>query len=34
MIHPLHSPYFDLDEEMLVHGVEFFHRCVLDYFKM
>lgn len=34
MVNPLHSPLFDLDEEMLICGAEFFYRCVLDYFKI
>lgn len=31
---PLHSPYFDIDEDMLLVGAEFFHHCVLKYFGM
>ena len=31
---PLHSPLFDVDEDMLLVGARYFHRCVLKYFEM
>ena len=30
-IHPLHSPYFDIDEKSLVHGMQVFVQAVKSY---
>jgi metal-dependent amidase/aminoacylase/carboxypeptidase family protein len=31
IIHPLHSPYFDIDERVLAIGVDVFYQAVLRY---